>query len=65
MSCCKRSATAVCCDPVSLVDQRPLRATKWDSPPSFRFRRHNTLGYRTPAPAARAFSTLAFGAGLN
>jgi hypothetical protein len=43
------------------------------SPPSFRFRPHNTLSSRLPAPEARAFPTLApqplptvaLGAGLN
>ena len=72
-SCCKLSARAACCAPVSLVNQRPLRATRWESPPRFRFRPHNTLGDRPPAPAGRAFPTLspqplptlALGAGLN
>jgi len=31
-------------------EPEPLRATRWDSPPSFRFRPHNTHGYRPPGP---------------
>jgi len=71
--CCNGSARAVCGVPVRLVNQRRLRATRWDSPPSFRLRPHNTLGYRPPGPRGRAFptlapqplQTLALGAALN
>jgi hypothetical protein len=50
MSCCTLSARAVCYAPLSTVNRRPLRDTRWDAPPSFRFRPHNTLGCRPPGP---------------
>jgi hypothetical protein len=35
---CSVAVRATGCAPVSLVKRRPLRATRWDSPPSFCFR---------------------------